>query len=140
MSTAIKREDIRKGDRVRRVEVTEFNATSDIVASPFDNATYELINRPVVLPTEQGLYVNGGVRLLDAAIFRRTATQWRNSSNECVEDLTHLEDWHANGELTRLRHEAEVVAEVMCKVFDHNVLDTPAKAAVEVAKSYGVTL
>ena len=54
MSTPIKREDIRKGDRIRIKN--EFTSDRDYGINPNDNATYELIERPMVLPTAPGYY------------------------------------------------------------------------------------
>ncbi|TFD80686.1 hypothetical protein E3T54_02790 [Cryobacterium sp. Sr8] len=57
MNTPIKREDIRKGDRVRAI--AEYTATVDSAPIyPHLDVTYELIERPVQLPTEPGFYLD----------------------------------------------------------------------------------
>ncbi|MBC7594562.1 MAG: hypothetical protein H7288_11595 [Kineosporiaceae bacterium] len=53
----IKREDIKAGDKVRRTIVFEYTAAEDLHGSTPDGYTYELIERPVVLPTEPGVYL-----------------------------------------------------------------------------------
>ena len=92
MSAQIKREDIRKGDRVRLS--FEFTACSDYTqAADDDGDTYELIERPVVLPTEPGWY------------FDRDGDPWEL---DATGELS--EQW---APYTRIRTEAEVAAEVI---------------------------
>jgi len=59
MSTPIKREDIRKGDRVRRTVVNEYVAGADHRESGAPSESYELIERAIMLPTEPGHYIDG---------------------------------------------------------------------------------
>ena len=53
----IKYEDIQKGDRIRRTEAIEYTAAGGPEANAQVNMAYELISRPVPLPTEPGWYV-----------------------------------------------------------------------------------
>ena len=53
MSTPIKREDIRKGDRIRRSVVSEYTATRD--GTPLDRGQpyeYDLLDRPEGEPAQ----------------------------------------------------------------------------------------
>ena len=139
MSTAIKREDIRKGDRVRRVEVTEFNATSDIVPSRFDNATYELIERPVVLPPRTGSVVifdryqegelTGGCAVRTGGSGWLIAGQAGHVGNGKIASMTGVQV---------LRPEAEVAAEVLASV--EEMLGYDIDPGNIVAAKFGATL
>ena len=122
MSAPIKREDIRKGDRVRHVE--EFTASSDGAIFARGGGEWELIERPVVLPDVPGWYVTPG------------------SSHHLVFLLNGNADWYAvsmsgemtkcdvgyitqdSGPLTRLRPEAEVAADVLDEVHDRTTVFT----------------
>jgi hypothetical protein len=94
MSAPIKREDIRKGDRIRVIE--EYTTLCAYTAVADDERTYELIERPVVLPTEPGWY------------FDRDGDPW-----EVDDSVTLREQW---APYTRIRPEAEVAAAVLAEV------------------------
>jgi len=94
VSAPIKREDIRKGDRI--AGTTEFTASEDWFGMAGDNTTYELIERPVVLPTEPGWY------------FDKDGEPWQ------VTDSSALSPTWAP--YTRIQSRAEVAAEVLADV------------------------
>ncbi|MEC5149191.1 hypothetical protein [Cryobacterium sp. GrIS_2_6] len=105
MSTPIKREDIRKGDKVR--EIREYTATCDQFVEAYPGNTYELINRPAELPTEYGLYQISNGMVLDLSIMG-----WRSPN------LMHYMETEASQSesFTLLRPVAEVAAEVIADV------------------------
>lgn len=72
----IKRGDIKAGDRVR--SIYEYTADNDHAGLPeVATLAYELIERPVVLPTEPGLYVHSGTNLTGRPIIlTRRAEGW----------------------------------------------------------------
>jgi len=109
MSAPIKREDIRTGDRVRLS--FEFTACSDYAqAADDDGDTYELIERPVVLPTEPGVYAGrtGSIWVLKSTGEWLDFSLWSGAQSP-LGPILYLP-------LTRLRTEAEVAAEVLAVV------------------------
>lgn len=109
MSAPIKREDIRKGDRIR--VVTEFTSGNDWLPMAADESTYELIERPVTLPTELGVYTDkdGGLWSFQTngylALKSASAAGWFTAD--------HMRQF---APFTLLRPVAEVAAEVLAEV------------------------
>lgn len=115
VGTPIKREDIKAGDRIRRSVVSEYTAARD--GEPLrEDQPYEyiLLERPVTMPTENGLYVHSGAPLGACPIILRL----RDGKWECLtaertpSDAAELATaWQAKGILVRLVHEppAQVV-------------------------------
>ena len=132
MSAPIKREDIRKGDRVRLS--FEFTAESDYTqAADNSDDSYELIERPVVLPTEPDLYRSSTTSDGLPMIFQLSlAGDWRlvNTNSPFPIEDGLLQRY---APFTRLRDEAEVVVEVLSAV---NAFEPIYK----LAEQYGVTL
>lgn len=132
MSTPVKREDIRKGDRIRSTFTEEFTAKSDTVAHE-TGFTYELIERPVVLPNVPGVYTDkdgDAWRLDEDGLWRIT---------DCNDDNIHL-----YAPFTLLRPVAEVAAEVLGAVLHDYTTATSFTNLHEVthdlAAKYGATL
>ena len=128
MSAPIKREDIRKGDRVRLS--FEFTAESDYTqAADNSDDSYELIERPVVLPTIPDAYraQNGSLWELRGET-EDTVQHWRADGAFMLHS-----DARGFAPFTRLRPEAEVVVEVLSAV---NAFEPIYK----LAEQYGVTL
>jgi len=136
MSAPIKREDIRTGDRVRLS--FEFTACSDYAqAADDDGDTYELIERPVVLPTEPGVYAGrtGSIWVLKSTGEWLDFSLWSGAQSP-LGPILYLP-------LTRLRTEAEVAAEVLkrVQVKDNAVPYQGTRYyTAQVAAEYGVTL
>jgi len=106
VNTPIKREDIRKGDVI--VQRYEFTALVDFEDAGPDSATYELIERPVTLPTEPGVY-------LDAE-----SGAWRLFEGRGLISLEEKEgDYNPDRytPFTLLRPVAEVAAEVLAALW-----------------------
>ena len=112
MSEAIKREDIRKGDKVR--QSFDYTASADGAVWYLNGGTFELIERPVMLPTVKGWYQGSNFPLS------------KGCSPYCLNDdgswgvggATMTPEYmrrHA-GELTLLRPVAEVAAEVLTEI------------------------
>lgn len=103
MNTPIKREDIRKGDRIR--STYEYTAEYDNKGLSGGALTYELIERPVQLPTEPGVYADK-----DGDIWRLDGDGlWRITDFKATHTETHAP-------FTLLRPVAEVAAEVLADV------------------------
>ena len=104
MNTPIKREDIRKGDRIKLTRTDEFTATHDgpdmLAAS---DHTYELIERPVTLPTVPGVYLDK-----QGDVWRLKASRFLCLSIEGFDDAPN-----EYAPFTLLRPVAEVAAEVL---------------------------
>jgi len=104
VSAPIKYEDIRDGDRIRMS--IEYTAASCDTGASSPDATYELIERPVVLPTVPGVYVNAAD---DPDVFQLLSDGqwWCGNSPVTVEQVRH----DGGNSLTLLRPVAEVAAE-----------------------------
>ena len=132
MSTPIKREDIRKGDKYRRIFAEEFTADTDLTAEDLE-FTYELIERPVVLPTKPGVYMGS---LLDIPMWLTDESKWYTVKTRVYNPGRHAP-------FTLLRPVAEVAAEVLKAVRSECSLDldhTLFYYTNRVAAKYGVTL
>lgn len=108
MSAPIKHEDIRKGDRVRMVHEYTAGGSPDGTS-----LAYELIERPVQLPTEPGIYLDreGDTWSLSAE------TEDREQHWRCGNDfMTDHPDALKYAPFTLLRPVAEVAAEVLAEV------------------------
>ncbi|WP_104128041.1 hypothetical protein [Cryobacterium sp. Y57] len=134
--TPILREDIRKGDKFRAI--VETIARSDLEMIPGDKATYELIERSVVLPTEPGVYADkeGYPWILHLEV-PNCVQQWQL-------DTDFMTDIDARGfaPFTRLRPEAEMVKELLAAVakeYDDSDLNV-TQDHENIAARYGVTL
>ncbi|ANP74497.1 hypothetical protein [Cryobacterium arcticum] len=112
----IKYEDIQKGDRIRRTEAIEYTADGGSEANEQISKTYELISRPVPLPTEPGIYLDkdGGVWSFSVhgylAILAEPAHGWFTAE--------HMARF---APFTLLRPVPEVAAEVLADIRDANV-------------------
>jgi len=121
MSAPIKREDIRKGDRIRQITAIQYTATSDLGVEDFDDCTYELIERPVVLPTAPGWYVgrsgaenSAHLQLCDNDCAEETGQHWYRPDQSRVLSPQEVADFYLP--LARLRPETEVAFEVLSGV------------------------
>lgn len=111
MNTPIAREDIRKGDRVR--ETREYTVASALVVAGYPGYTYELIERPVTLPTAFGYYLD------------RQGDAWKLGGDGwvCLDDEAPEPKFFAP--FTLLRPVAEVAAEVLLDVRNAHFTDDP---------------
>lgn len=134
----ILRKDIRKGDRIR--QTFEYTATEDGSTRDAIDATYRLVDRPVVLPTEPGIYAD------------RTGHPWRVNSEGSFEngqwfarpwDDDELRSLNEKAPFTLLRPAPEVAAEVLAAVlfeFKAGGWISYRDNLYTVATQYGVTL
>lgn len=157
VGTPIKREDIKAGDRIRRSVVSEYTASTDGTPLRADQPyEYELIERPLVLPTEPSSVVvwnPGDTRGVRAAVRRdpqypqvhgkvwhlqgpskRGGTYHEYSDAELRIEI-------GNHKITVARPVAEVVTDVLGKMAARDLSGTGLAAdRAVVAAKYGVTL
>lgn len=121
MSTPIRHEDIKAGDRIRCTEVTEYIAGDEDAPSPRLVATYELIKRPVTLPTVDGIYFPYPTFRASVRIVKLQRGRWSNADGSYLDesDLDWLKGVHAEGKLTLFRPVAEVAAETYERAARH---------------------
>jgi hypothetical protein len=112
MSVPIKREDIRKGDRIRIQYEVDALADGMAASSGASPDVFELMERPVVLPTEPGIYADkdGYPWILHASV-PNCAQHWRL-------DTDAIPDSGVQGfaPFTLLRPIAEVAADIADKL------------------------
>ena len=135
MSAPIRREDIREGDRVRLTR--EFTAGVDYAASSEPGGVYELIERPVVLPTEPGAYATntGSVHVLTSSGQWLDFSMWNGTP--WVKPPTNY------APLTRLEFVADTAKKVLDRVLEeylngHTAVFLPDMLPM-VAKEFGGT-
>jgi len=133
--------EIRKGDRIRRTVIMEYTANAsaapDVTAE--QGHTFELIERPVPLPTRPGWYV-GYDKLAG-----RPLPVLVDSAGRILHPIVgdRIGNPERFGPYTYLRDEAEVAAEALGAVhFDVNTYSalTFNQTIKAVAARYGVTL
>jgi len=134
MSVPIKREDIRKGDVIRKVSV--FTAARNWGPLEGDTDTYVLVNRPVLLPSQPGAYESDQYPLA-----RGFHPYHLSEDGRWTSDGKLVFDIRTEGALTLLRSVADVVAEVLAKMAARDDSGTGMAAdRTAVAATYGVTL
>lgn len=110
MSTILDPKDIQEGDRVRRIVEYNISDKRDTVV------TYELVSRPIKLPTEPGFYRSQGSNPdAKVTLFLNIYGVWSWAGNKTsldpeVWDVEHVARYMP---LTLLRPQDEVAAEVV---------------------------
>jgi len=141
MSTPIKREYIKAGDRIRAFY--DFTAEHDLGALESSQFTYELIERPVVLPTEHGVYAHKLAKR-DRIILELSDDEWRflSEANSPASAEEVAKSWHERGLLTLLRPVAEVASEVIEAIREQGEvgISNLYEDLSVVAAKFGVTL
>jgi len=150
--TPIALKDIRKGDRIRRTVVEEYDVTSESPASARAGVTFELLSRPVALPTIPDAVIRWeGLYYTHLAILE-TADQWLYEGNNysSVEMAARITDTAVRGTTyAALRPVSEVAAEVLAAVKELSILHPSARDSdsytvwvdtfADVAAQFGVT-
>ncbi|TFD74709.1 hypothetical protein [Cryobacterium fucosi] len=115
MSEPIKREDIRKGDVIR--QTFQYTAEVDGQHQP-GLSKFELIERPVTLPTAMGTVIRTNNKSLDNPVgwvFEKGSRKWYGTDGEIYTPESLVELLEGKGYQV-LRPVAEVAAEVLAEV------------------------
>jgi hypothetical protein len=118
MSIPMDRTEFQNGDRVRRI--TEYTVGD---YSEGADSTYELVDRPIKLPTESGFYQSGGHdKEVKGTLFLSLsgAWSWVGNKNAIRPSGLAIQRISEYMPLTRLRSEAEVAAEVLAEFTNPN--------------------
>lgn len=135
MAPIIRKIDIQEGDRIRRV--TEYLVGDGPDPQPGAMSTYELISRPVPLPTEDGWYQSRFFPIANGYNpYRLSNEEWFSGSV-----LVTQKEMRDRAPLTPVRSVPETAAEILAevrKLFGPNA--TLHTDIDQIATKFGVTL